>query len=225
MGKGKLGSLTTFLIRSGRSFRAVGPYRPVYRVQIRGGDPQISQMIKGRIMDQSALAQLDIIREISDALTCAGIDHWLFGGWAVDFAVGGMTRPHRDVDFVIWEGDLPRATGRLRWLGYRARSSKHPRHQLNWGKSGTEVQINLITKTADGSIISPGTFSDWPWCEGSFGKHRGRIGDLDVPIVSPAGQLESKENFPKHPAGQPLRAKDLHDIKQLRTLTRSEHRE
>jgi hypothetical protein len=31
---------------------------------------------------QSVLAQLDIIREISDALTCAGVDHWLFGGWA-----------------------------------------------------------------------------------------------------------------------------------------------
>jgi hypothetical protein len=48
---------------------------------------------------------------------------------------------------------------------------------------------------------------------------------VDVPIVSPAGQLESKENFSKHPAGQPLRAKDLHDIKQLQTLTRSEQRE
>jgi Aminoglycoside-2''-adenylyltransferase len=176
-------------------------------------------------MDQSARAQLAIIREISDALTCAGVDHWLFGGWAVDFAVGHMTRPHRDVDFVVWEGDLSRITGLLRYLGYRARSSKHPTHQLNWEKNGTKVQINLITKTPDGSIISPGTFSDWPWCEGSFGNHRGRIGDLDVPIVSPAGQLESKENFPKHPAGQPLRAKDRHDIKQLRTLTRSERRE
>jgi hypothetical protein len=43
-------------------------------------------------MNRSALAQLDIIREISDALTCAGVDHWLLGGWAVDFAVGDMTR-------------------------------------------------------------------------------------------------------------------------------------
>jgi hypothetical protein len=70
-----------------------------------------------------------------------------FGGWAVDFAVGDMTRQHRDVDFVIWEVDLPRITELLRFLGYRVRSSKHPNHQLNWEKSGTEVQINLITKT------------------------------------------------------------------------------
>lgn len=169
-------------------------------------------------MDQSTLAQLDIIREVSDALTSAGIDHWLFGGWGVDFAVGAMTRQHRDVDFVVWEESLSRMTGLLKALGYRARSSKHPKHQLNWEKSGTEVQINLITKTPNGAIISPGTFSDWPWLAGSFGPHRGRLGDLVVPIVSPAGQLEAKENFPKHPAGQPLREKDVHDIQQLRML-------
>ena len=77
-----------------------------------------------------------------------------------------MTRQHRDVDFVVWEEDLPRITELLRFLGYRARSSKHPNHQLNWEKSETEVQINLITKTTEGAIISPGTFSDWPWLEG-----------------------------------------------------------
>lgn len=80
-------------------------------------------------------------------------------------------------------------------------------------------------KTTDGAIISPGTFSDWPWVEGSFGKHRGRLGDVEVPIVSPEGQLESKQNFSKHPAGQPLRAKGVHDIQQLGTLTISaEHK-
>jgi hypothetical protein len=31
-------------------------------------------------MDQSTLGQLDVIREISDALTCAAIDHWLLAG-------------------------------------------------------------------------------------------------------------------------------------------------
>jgi hypothetical protein len=176
-------------------------------------------------MDQSALAQLGIIREISEALTRSEVDHWLFGGWAVDFAVGDMTRQHRDVDFIVWEVDLSRIAGLLRFLGYRARSSKHPKHQFSWEKSGTEVQINLITKTTDGSIISPGTFSDWPWLEGSFGNHRGCIGDLTIPIVSPAGQLESKKNFPNHLAGQPLRVKDFHDIEQLRRLMRSERLE
>ena len=170
------------------------------------------------------MTQLRIIREISGAFTRAAIEHWLFGGWAVDFAVGEMTRPHGDVDFVVWERDRLRVTGQLTLLGYRVRGSKHPAHQLNWEKSGTAVQINLITRTADGAILSPGSFSDWPWLAGSFGHHRGRLADVDVPIVSPAGQLEAKENFPKHPAGRPLRDKDIHDIRQLRLLLGSEPR-
>lgn len=89
-------------------------------------------------MDQSALAQLNIIREISDVLSRAAIDHWLFGGWAVDFAVGEVTRQHRDVDFVVWEGDLPRIIGQLKLLGYQARASKHPKDQLNWEKSARQ---------------------------------------------------------------------------------------
>jgi hypothetical protein len=48
---------------------------------------------------------------------------------------------------------------------------------------------------------------------------------LKVPIVSPAGQLEAKESFPKHPAGQPLREKDVHDIQQLRMLMVSDQHE
>jgi hypothetical protein len=112
----------------------------------------------------------------------------------------------------------------LKVQGYRTRPSKHPAHQLNWEKNGTAVQINLITKTTDGAMVSPGAFSDWPWLAGSFGHHRGRLEGLEVSIVSPAGQLESKENFPTHPAGQPLREKDVHDIRQLRTLTVSGQR-
>jgi hypothetical protein len=76
-----------------------------------------------------------------------------------------------------------------------------------------------------GAIISPVTFSDWPCLAESFGPHRGRLGDLKVPIVSPAGQLEAKESFPKHPAGQPLREKDVHDIQQLRMLMVSDQHE
>ena len=85
-----------------------------------------------------AVTHLSMIREISDALTNAAIEHWLFGGWAVDFAVGEITRPHRDVDFVVWEGELPRITGLLESLGYRARTSQHPAHQLNWEKTARQ---------------------------------------------------------------------------------------
>ena len=38
----------------------------------------------------------------------AGIAYWLFGGWAVDFHAGRITRLHDDVDIAVWLEDVPR---------------------------------------------------------------------------------------------------------------------
>ena len=38
--------------------------------------------------------QLAALVSVIEALTDRGIDYWLFGGWAVDFYVGKVTRLH-----------------------------------------------------------------------------------------------------------------------------------
>ena len=42
-----------------------------------------------------AADQLDAIASLDQALRAAGLDYWLFGGWAVDFWVGRLTRDHQ----------------------------------------------------------------------------------------------------------------------------------
>ena len=46
--------------------------------------------------------QLDAIASLDQALRAAGLDYWLFGGWAVDFWVGRLTRDHNDTDAAAW---------------------------------------------------------------------------------------------------------------------------
>ena len=53
-------------------------------------------------------AQLSALSEVSRLLEEWAIDYWLFGGWAVDFYVGAVTRPHFDVDLAVWLADVPR---------------------------------------------------------------------------------------------------------------------
>src|ERR1044071_10504320 len=50
--------------------------------------------------------QLAAIQEIHARLTASGIHHWLFGGWAVDFYAGRVTRDHADIDLAVWHSDL-----------------------------------------------------------------------------------------------------------------------
>jgi hypothetical protein len=62
--------------------------------------------------------QLEAIAQLVDSLVDEGIDYWLFGGWAVDFHVGKVTRSHADIDVAIWLADADRlgsVLGRLDW--------------------------------------------------------------------------------------------------------------
>src|SRR5262245_27334095 len=49
--------------------------------------------------------QLRALAALAETLERGGIDFWLFGGWAVDFWVGRVTRPHDDVDIAAWQRD------------------------------------------------------------------------------------------------------------------------
>src|SRR3954451_24620878 len=48
---------------------------------------------------------LSMVGGASDALEAAGLEHWFFGGWAVDLWVGRITRPHDDIDVLVWRRD------------------------------------------------------------------------------------------------------------------------
>lgn len=169
-------------------------------------------------MDEDSARQLAAIRDVSQILSAEHVDYWLFGGWAVDFAVGRITRAHDDVDFVVLETEKDRVEAALHALGFSPGDSRYPSHQQNWTRFGVVLQTNLVRETADGMFVSPGVFEDWPWEAGSFGNDTGKIDEIEVRIVSPAGQLEAKENFPQHPSGRRHRAKDAGDIELLRKI-------
>ena len=58
-------------------------------------------------MDDLGSRQLDALSRIDGLLERAGIEYWLFGGWAVDFYVASITRAHDDVDIAVWLEDVP----------------------------------------------------------------------------------------------------------------------
>ena len=56
-------------------------------------------------VSQLADRQLAALAQVASLLDSNGFDHWLFGGWAVDFRVGAVTRSHDDVDLAVWADD------------------------------------------------------------------------------------------------------------------------
>ena len=70
-------------------------------------------------MPPSHRDQLAAIAQTHELLTRGGIDYWLFGGWAVDFHAGAITRSHDDVDIAVWLDDHDRIAGLLGAEGWK----------------------------------------------------------------------------------------------------------
>jgi hypothetical protein len=63
--------------------------------------------------------QLSALLHLDELLGQHGIEYWLFGGWAVDFHAGKVTRPHDDLDLAVWSRDGERARELLTAAGWR----------------------------------------------------------------------------------------------------------
>jgi hypothetical protein len=170
------------------------------------------------VTPEATQVQLKLIAEVTSLLTAATIPHWLFGGWAVDFLVGEVTRPHSDIEFAVWRSDFPAVRRLLRRQGYADQGVEFTQEAANLRKNGQLLRLIFIERNERGEVVTPGPWSDWPWPDGSFGGARGRLGDIELPVVSPQGQLDTKDNYHRHPAGRPLRPKDRADLEHLRRL-------
>lgn len=172
-------------------------------------------MRRPRSMSTVAVSQLALIREVSEILQNAGIAHWLFGGWAVDFVVGAVTREHEDIEFIAWKHDFPAVRRLLEERGYA------PLYQRGdgaaWRHRGQRVELDFIERRRDGMIITSG-WDDWPWPADAFKAPIGHLGDVVCPAVSAAAQLETKELYGRYRPGRELREKDRQDIGRLRRV-------
>ena len=54
------------------------------------------------VFDDQNLSQLNVLGEINAIFSSLRGRFWLRGGWAIDFLLGKITRPHEDLDLVTW---------------------------------------------------------------------------------------------------------------------------
>jgi hypothetical protein len=165
-------------------------------------------------VSSAADLQMSVIAEAVTGLEERELSCWLAGGWAVDFLIGRVTREHRDIDIVIWAADAQAATGALCELGFEQLHTSAP-ELIHFERNGVPVTLSFIEREADGTLVTPGKWRDWPWPPDSLSAPRGRIGSLTTPIVSLASQIETKSNYALHIHGAPLRPQDEADLSLL----------
>jgi hypothetical protein len=142
---------------------------------------------------------------------------WLRGGWAMDFFLGRVTRPHVDVDWFCWAHDADRLAVALAGLGFTAYGDNAPELQRDFLRDGVDLGVALLGRDTAGRVVVPaGPSAGEPWPDGMLDGPPGRIGDLTCSIVSAAAQIEIKQMMPVWVPGLPRRDKDRSDIALLR---------
>jgi hypothetical protein len=159
--------------------------------------------------------QLGLIEEFASLAKGAGVDCWLRGGWALDFLLGRVTRPHEDIDLFIWASDASRLLAVLERYGYEEVGGPPAAQQRNLVKAGEELHVTLLERNAAGVVTAGGRWADSPWPEGMLDGPVGQIGEVSCRVISAEAQVWAKEEVPKALAHE-QRDKDPGDLELLR---------
>ena len=143
------------------------------------------------VPQSAARGQLAAIGELHDELAQQGIPHWLFGGWAVDFHVGRVTRQHDDLDVAVRAADSSRVHEVLARTGWELidEAAGYRTYQRN------DVKVDVAWVDDDES--------GWP--PDAFGKDTLELHGCRMNVISRPALLADKS------AALGDAAKDAHD--------------
>ena len=158
---------------------------------------------------------LAMVASVSRALDAAELEYWCFGGWAVDLWVGRLTRPHDDIDVLVWRRDEARVDQALRAAGWTHTPSPEDRVGTNYSREGYEVQLTFVVPGPRGGVIVPVPEQPIELSSGPLAFTRRDLDEVSVRVLPLELMIASKEiPRPDEVGGD----KDRADLAALRCL-------
>ena len=169
------------------------------------------------VIDERGSNQLSALARVHDLFERASISYWLFGGWAVDFYVGSVTRAHDDVDIAVWLDDLPEITRLLADDGWRHEPSEDDDGGTGFERETVRLELTFLVRDGDGTIFTPLRNGRASWAEETFANDVRELHGVRARILALAALTLGKSS----PRDEPEEAaKDRMDFNVLSRLTR-----
>jgi hypothetical protein len=159
--------------------------------------------------------QLAALGRVDGALEEAGIEYWLFGGWAVDFHHGTVTRAHDDVDIAVWSDDVARITELLQEDGWKHVPSEDDNGGTGFERGAVRLELTYLVGETDGIVYIPLRDGRAPWPDGAFGSDVLELMGTRARVVALAALLRTKSVPRDDPDDAP---KDRADYRVLRQI-------
>ncbi|MGH9423380.1 MAG: nucleotidyltransferase domain-containing protein [Thermoanaerobaculia bacterium] len=134
----------------------------------------------------AALAELDLLLRRHD------VAYWLFGGWAVDFHAGRVTREHSDIDIATWSDDRARLTAILRDHGWAHRPDVDEDGSTCYERNDIRLEVAFLARDEQGYIYTPLIDGRGEWPSDSFGDEVAQLRGVHARIVGRASLIADK---------------------------------
>jgi hypothetical protein len=159
-----------------------------------------------------APGQLAAIGRLHEQLVRQGVEYWLFGGWAVDFHVGRITRPHADIDVAIWRRDLEQVDQLLRHDGWTRVPQPGEDGYTVYRSGPHRLDLAFLARDDDGVVFTPLEEGRGTWSDGAFGRDQMELDGTRARVVTAASLLADKSERRDDPSAA---RKDRADVAAL----------
>jgi hypothetical protein len=167
-------------------------------------------------MDDLITEQLSALARVGDLLEDAGIAYWLFGGWAVDFYAGSVTRAHDDLDIAVWLVDLPRIAQLLEDDGWRHAPDDDEDGGTGYERGAVRLELTYLVRDGDGSVFIPLRQGRAQWSADALANDVGELRGVRAHLVALAPLIDGKSTPRDDPEDA---AKDHADFRQLSVIS------
>ena len=156
--------------------------------------------------------QLDALARVLRLLGDSAIESWLFGGWAVDFHLGAVTRAHADLDLAVWASDLERIAALLLGDGWSHAPEEGEDGYTGYERQGVRLELAFLARLEDGRVCTPlrDGFASWP--ADAFGDEIGELSGVRARVIGLRALREEKAARHDDPV---VAAKDRADLSAL----------
>ncbi len=141
-----------------------------------------------------------------------GIEYWVFGGWAVDFYAGSVTRQHDDIDVAVWAEDHDRIASLLAADGWKHAPEEGEDGYTGYERGGVRLELAFLARDEDGLVYTPLRKGRAEWPGGAFENDVAQLHGVRLRLVSLGALRADKSEVRDDPT---VAAKDRADVATL----------
>jgi hypothetical protein len=159
-----------------------------------------------------SLEQLAAIGRLHALFATHGAAYWLFGGWAVDFHVGRITRDHADIDIAVWWDDRSHVAALLAGDGWAHTPEAEEDGYTCYERVGVRLEVAFLARDGE-HIYTPLREGRGEWPDDTFGDDVRELSGVRARMIRRAALVADKATVR---ADSVTAAKDAADAQVLR---------